>query len=303
MKSQRPWTMLRWLSAGGAVLAISAGVSAAFFPLTTDRVDVELGASLFQKRCAACHSISAGGSAGLGPTLHGIATAAATRVEGQDAEEYIVRSIIDPAGFRAPGAHGEMPQNIAASMSSADVISLAAFLMSQAGEPRYRRLLELSELPKPKQQPAFVAFQLASVEHGRDLYFNKLKCAFCHPLDASGSRLLAPSLVQAGLHQRQFLDESIRRPSATISPSYRTCQVLHDGLVVTGRRLPAGPGQVRLMSSDSQGIRVVEFNEVELETVDGDARVAVLPQSEMPALTDVNAEEISALLDFLATLR
>jgi putative heme-binding domain-containing protein len=188
-------------------------------------------------------------------------------------------------------------------MSSDEVLSVTAFLISQSREPRYSRLLQLAQLPRSKHQPASVHFRLASVERGRDLYFNKFKCATCHPLDTSGSSLLAPNLMGVGLHRREFLEESIRRPSTTIPASYQSCQVLHDGLVVTGRRLPAGPDRVRLLSSDEDGIHVFEFNEKDLEPLDGASRVVALPQSQMPALEQVSDEELASLLDFLATLR
>lgn len=76
--------------------------------------DVEAGRALFAQGtrdiqpCSACHSLD--GSKLLGPSLQGIATAAGTRVAGQDAEIYLLLSMTNPGDHLTPGyAAGLMP--------------------------------------------------------------------------------------------------------------------------------------------------------------------------------------------------
>ncbi|MCB1036838.1 MAG: c-type cytochrome [Acidobacteria bacterium] len=67
--------------------------------------EAERGKALFTGRfgCIACHGDPARpGSNNVGPHLAGIATAAATRIEGVSAEQYIYDSIRDPGAFIAP---------------------------------------------------------------------------------------------------------------------------------------------------------------------------------------------------------
>src|SRR5688500_9488886 len=46
--------------------------------------------------CTTCHTLD--GTTLVGPSFQGIATRAATRVEGQSAEEYLRQSITNPSG-------------------------------------------------------------------------------------------------------------------------------------------------------------------------------------------------------------
>jgi cytochrome c len=77
--------------------------------------------------CATCHSLD--GSQLVGPTLQGIGTRAATRVEGQSAEQYTHASIVDPNAYVVEGfTQGVMPSY--QDLSEAQVNDLVAYLLT-----------------------------------------------------------------------------------------------------------------------------------------------------------------------------
>jgi mono/diheme cytochrome c family protein len=81
--------------------------------------------------CSSCHSLDAGVQI-VGPSLAGIATTAATRVEGYTAEQYIHESIVSPSahiveGFTSPSL---MPATFGQLMTKQDLADVLAFLMT-----------------------------------------------------------------------------------------------------------------------------------------------------------------------------
>jgi mono/diheme cytochrome c family protein len=90
------------------------------------------GVALFagKGRCAACHSLSPD-TVIVGPSLAGIATTAATRIEGLSAEEYIEESILRPDMFRPAGFENEqMDTSLAKQLTIEEVEALVAYLMT-----------------------------------------------------------------------------------------------------------------------------------------------------------------------------
>ena len=89
--------------------------------------------------CAACHTIDGVSQGVLGPPLNGIGSAAANRISGYSAEEYIKESIVEPDAYTAGAADG-LPQDyqeglMAATMagitlSDEDVEILVEYLLS-----------------------------------------------------------------------------------------------------------------------------------------------------------------------------
>ncbi len=95
------------------------------------------GETLFQKSvlgsvagCATCHSIEPG-TIIVGPSLAGIATTAAQRVEGLSAEDYLRQSITEPDAFLVTGfPKNVMPAKYASELSEAEIDSLVSYLLS-----------------------------------------------------------------------------------------------------------------------------------------------------------------------------
>lgn len=80
--------------------------------------------------CRICHSLEPG-EVGVGPSLAGIATRAATRVPGMSAEEYLRQSILDPDAYVVPGfPKGQMVQNLGEILTDEQIDDLIAFLMT-----------------------------------------------------------------------------------------------------------------------------------------------------------------------------
>ena len=89
-----------------------------------------LGKFLFSTHCAACHAVDEG-TILVGPSLAGIGSAAASRIENMDAETYLSRSILFPDNFIADGyVVGAMQQNFASILTSEDVNNLVAYLLT-----------------------------------------------------------------------------------------------------------------------------------------------------------------------------
>ncbi|MCB0098521.1 MAG: c-type cytochrome, partial [Caldilineaceae bacterium] len=94
--------------------------------------------------CSGCHTIpgiqAAAGQ--IGPNLAGIGTAAATRIEGLSAEEYIRQSMQDPEAFIAPECPtgpcptGVMLPNYASVLSQSQFDGIVTYLLTLTDEPQ-----------------------------------------------------------------------------------------------------------------------------------------------------------------------
>jgi len=87
------------------------------------------GQSVFNLRCAQCHA-TVPETVVIGPSLFGIATRAATRVEGYDAEAYIERSILVPTDYIVDGFPNTMPTNFGKELTSEELIAVVSYLMT-----------------------------------------------------------------------------------------------------------------------------------------------------------------------------
>lgn len=80
--------------------------------------------------CQICHSLEPGDD-GVGPSLYGVATRAATRIPGMAAEDYLRESILDPDAFVVDGfPAGQMLPIYEERLSSEEIDALVAFLMT-----------------------------------------------------------------------------------------------------------------------------------------------------------------------------
>ena len=87
------------------------------------------GQQVYNSRCATCHALVPD-TIIIGPSLYGIATRAETRVEGQNAEEYILLSIMRPGDYVVEGFNNVMITNLAMEITSEDMNALVAFLLT-----------------------------------------------------------------------------------------------------------------------------------------------------------------------------
>lgn len=80
--------------------------------------------------CVTCHSLEEG-QVLVGPSLHGIASRAGDRVEGQSAADYIHNSIVNPNAYVVEGfQEGLMYQNYAQDLTEEQINDLVAYLLT-----------------------------------------------------------------------------------------------------------------------------------------------------------------------------
>ncbi len=79
-----------------------------------------MGKQVFERECAACHSLLPEAVI-VGPPLAGIGGEAATRVEGQDARTYLLTSIMRPEDYLVDGYENLMPQALGKTLSGEEV--------------------------------------------------------------------------------------------------------------------------------------------------------------------------------------
>ncbi|HEY0971876.1 MAG TPA: cytochrome c [Gemmatimonadales bacterium] len=137
------WPPRPILVSGGAL----RGAAAVDEPGTAASDDpVAQGQALFRNTppgCFACHAVTAGTGALAGPSLAGIATVAAARVDSAgyagtatDAEGYIRESITNPHAYLVPGAmyssggRSFMPDNYEETLTAEQIDQLVAYLMT-----------------------------------------------------------------------------------------------------------------------------------------------------------------------------
>jgi mono/diheme cytochrome c family protein len=99
---------------------------------------VAAGKEVFADRsrggCGVCHSTERGDD-GVGPSLYGVADAAATRRPGMDAAAYLRESVLDPDAFIVPGYRaGQMLPTYRERLSDAEVDALVEYLLTLRGE-------------------------------------------------------------------------------------------------------------------------------------------------------------------------
>lgn len=79
--------------------------------------------------CATCHSLEAGVRI-IGPSLAGVAVAAATRMDGFSAREYLEMSILKPGFYLVEGYPDAMPAGLAKQLTSEQLNDLVEFLLT-----------------------------------------------------------------------------------------------------------------------------------------------------------------------------
>lgn len=303
------------LAALAAPLAVAFAVAQAHRPfrlgtlINTAGVDPTAGQALFQQNCSACHATQRNAVEGSGPNLAAIGRDAAGRREGLDAPGYLLESILDPAAFRAPGARGVMPQDIAARLGPGQVRDLVAYLAGLGAEPDLDRIARL-EVPEARDEDAPRRVVIRSqMERGLEVLRTKAACINCHTLhpERKYQHLLAPPLFLASAFDDAYLVESIREPSRVIAEGFETVHVATvDGRVLSGRLLRDEPDALLMLTLDAQGAAEPVAIPRDLVETDDDGRPAIvrtdvspMPQGFADQLT---AEEIDAVVALLKCL-
>ncbi|MBI3159188.1 MAG: cytochrome c [Chloroflexi bacterium] len=107
--------------------ACSSGASEDIPPTFTP--DQARGQQVFAINCASCHATQPDMLI-VGPSLAGIARVAAERAPGEDAQTYLVSSILDPDAFIVPGFNDLMPKTFGKTLSGEDLDALIEYLFT-----------------------------------------------------------------------------------------------------------------------------------------------------------------------------
>jgi L-cysteine S-thiosulfotransferase len=97
--------------------------------------DPQAGAALFAQAaigsnpgCKTCHTLD--GTKLVGPSLQGIGTRAATRVQGETAEQYIHTSIVDPNAYVVEGFTAGVMPSFKTALDDTQLNNLVAYLLT-----------------------------------------------------------------------------------------------------------------------------------------------------------------------------
>ena len=113
-----------------AALILVACSSASDVPPTPTLDAVQqTGQGVFNLRCAQCHALTPD-TVVIGPSLAGVATRAATRIDGYTAEEYIENSILFPKNYIVKNFTDTMPTNFGKELTSEELNGVVAYLMT-----------------------------------------------------------------------------------------------------------------------------------------------------------------------------
>jgi mono/diheme cytochrome c family protein len=112
-------------------LVILSACSAAPQTAPTPTLDAQVaaGKQVFVTHCGACHSTGAD-TVIVGPSLAGIATHGADRVDGLDARTYLYSSIMQPSDFLVEGYEDLMPKDLAKTLTGEELDAVVAYLLT-----------------------------------------------------------------------------------------------------------------------------------------------------------------------------
>ncbi len=111
------------------LLAACGGQESNSQPVPTLDPIAAQGKKVFSKECALCHALKPDAVL-RGPSLHGIATNAATRIPGNDARDYIYNSILSPGDYVVDGFDNIMIDNFGEKLTAEEVDAVAAYLLT-----------------------------------------------------------------------------------------------------------------------------------------------------------------------------
>lgn len=272
-----------------------------FFPITTQEISIASGNSIFQKKCNGCHGVDPLETR-LGPSLAKIGSDSENRKTDQNAEEYLLESILNPEAFLA--TDGVMPAGLADDLSDYDLLSLVAFLSTLGGNPDYEAIkeLDLSNRTAADKLESEDKVTIASIEEGRTLFYDKLQCSICHDIEPRpNSHLKAPTLRGIGYQETSALRDSIRNASEHINPSFRQRLLVCDsGEIVQGRIIHETSDTFTVLVVNSTGGFSLSYIPKDEVVTSKDVLESTMPNWNNDSLSE---QDLQSLIIFLKTLR
>jgi putative heme-binding domain-containing protein len=244
--------------------AVSATAQEVENPFTL-RMDMRMGASLYQAQCASCHGLdAAGGEEGRGPALN---TGRFRHASSDGGLFRVIRDGVNDTGMMGVGP--DVPEQ--------SVWQLVTYLRSLVTAQ------EAVELP-------------GSAANGREVFLGRGDCTRCHKVEGRGGRL-APDLSRvAERRDPEELRSDLVDPHAEVSPRWWTLKITTaDGSVVEGLRMSEDTFTLRLMDADEQ---LRSFSKSGVRSYDR------IQDSTMPSYAQsLSPPDIADLVAYLYTLR
>lgn len=117
------------LSLGILCFSVACGGEPTPVPTPTLSPQVQQGKQVFVRECGACHSFSAD-TVIVGPSLDGIGARASERIAEQDAQTYLLMSILRPDAYLVEGFEDKMPANFGKKLTGEEVDAIVAYLLT-----------------------------------------------------------------------------------------------------------------------------------------------------------------------------
>jgi putative heme-binding domain-containing protein len=222
--------------------------------------DIEAGSRVYSSQCALCHGVN-------GDTVNGIDLRRG-KFRRSISDEDIAGVIA--GGVPAAGMPGF-------TLRAAEVTALLAFI--RAGF-----------------DPSGIAVKVGNVARGQALYAGRAKCATCHRINGTGSRL-APDLSEVGgARTPAALQRSLLDPTAAMWPINRPVHIVtKDGREIRGRRL----------NEDTYTVQLIDQEEHLVSLTKSDLKVfEVGKTSLMPSVAKTfTSDEVADLVAYLLSLK
>ena len=118
-----------WLGWLVVLLLVGCGGGETAVPATpTLSPQAVQGQQIFTRECGSCHSFSPD-TIIVGPSLAGVASRAGNRVAGQDAQTYLLTSILRPGDYLVEGFDNLMPGTFGKQLTGENIDALVAYLL------------------------------------------------------------------------------------------------------------------------------------------------------------------------------
>ncbi|MBI5438361.1 MAG: c-type cytochrome [Nitrosomonadales bacterium] len=305
-----------FLSIGHAVTSLTGGEKAAAGAV---EISPEGGESVYwgKGRCFTCHSMGDRGSAVRGPN-HGafgdkfplpMGARAVERAKERSAKtgqtytatDYLVESLAAPGAHIVEGYKNEMAVVYAPpiSLNLKEVKAVIAYLQSQGGDVN---LDALEKNPSEISNKFFAKIAAAGAAGGGDPGAGEQvfasNCANCHTVKKGEGGGIGPGLAGIAAKGVKFVEDSILRPSKSITPGFETWSVTEkDGRKTVG--LKTGESGTEVVITKATGDKV-PIAKAEIKEMEQDKDSSVMPDNLNEAMT---VKDLQDVLAYMMTLK
>jgi putative heme-binding domain-containing protein len=263
-------------------------------------------------RCFTCHSVGDRGSAVRGPN-HGqfgerfplaMGERAVERARerakktGKDftGVDYLVESLADPGAYVVEGYKNEMAVVYAPPISLGldEIKAVVAFMQIQGGDLDMAAIdTEPSEVTGAFYAKIAAAAAAGGGDPGAGAEVYADNCGDCHRLKDEGGEV-GPELTGIAAKGLKFISESIRRPTAKITPGFETYEVVrNDGRKFVGLKTRDEGGEIDITKADGD---VETIAKADVKEMAQDPNRSVMPDDLIEALTVKDFQDVLSFM-------